>query len=383
MVEELIFAIILVLVFLKISWITGLVCLTCAILYLKQKLSTTIQFHIVDDHNGMNESIILEARLNNTYNTLFMLDTGYAGPPVLSSSYLSIQDKCETGNVLYRYRSSLKLIKNGISEDKRNETINHLLKDGRCQAFTSGCTMRLVGIGSVVEQQADMLLCPMISFKNTFGWYVTSKESSKVDADVLVTNPLPSSVHILTCDYLMHASPTLIDMRNQILHLNMSTIYLSSIFHTFHIIPIKMVGGAFVISANVGGIQLELTVDTGAPGPVCLGKEASYRLKKCWKPEQDRKILQRGVNGEEICSDVFYSSFNIGSLNFEKVGVFANDTNVDGVDGYVGLGVLRAFDLLLLHTGIGFRKSGMLPKTSFKSASLGTCNLDPRPCFEK
>ncbi len=374
MLEEIVIIIAIILVLKNISFITGLLCVILVYIYIQHKLSTTIKFNIVNDDNGMNESIILEAKLNNKYNTLFMLDTGYAGPPVLSSSYLAIQDKCTKGTVLERYRKSLKLIKKGITTDQRHEAVDSLLRDGKCQAFTSGCTMKLVGIGSVVEQQADMLLCPMISFKNCFNWFVTTKNSYKVDADVLVTNPLPTSVNILTCDYLMHSVPTLIDMKNQNLCLNISSLNTMVLESTFSKIPLKMIGGAFVIPIIIGEVEVEVTVDTGAPGPVCLGKNTLKKLKKYWKAEKPRRIIQKGINGEEICSDILFSTLEIAGIKFEEVGIFANNKNVDDVDGYIGLGVLRALDILMLNDSIGFRKSGLSPRKNFDFASIGECS---------
>ena len=221
MLEDILVLLIIGLLIKKLNIITGTLCMLVLHVYIRDKLNNKLKFHIVNDENGMNESIILEAKLNNKYDTLFMLDTGYAGPPVLSATYLSIQDKCRHGTILQRYRSSLKYIKGGVSDDERHRAIDLLLQDGQCQAFTSGCTMKLVGIGSIMEQQADMLLCPMVSFKNCFGMFVNSKSSNKVNADVLVTNPLPSNVNILTCDYLTHSLPTMIDMYNKNLCLNL------------------------------------------------------------------------------------------------------------------------------------------------------------------
>tara|TARA_A100001015_G_scaffold187773_1_gene209150 strand:+ start:1693 stop:2850 length:1158 start_codon:yes stop_codon:yes gene_type:complete len=379
MLEEIIIVVALVIAFKKISLLTGILCFLLVFMYIKNRLSTVIKFHMVTDENGMNEAIIMEAKLNKKYQTLFMLDTGYAGPPVLSSAYLSVHSSCTYGSVSERYKNSLKKLKSGIKEDDRHAAINKLLNDGKCQAFTSGCTMKLVGIGSIVEQQADMLLCPMISFKNMFGWHVTTKNSQKVDADVLVTNSLPTSVNILTCDYLMHSTPVMIDMRHESLHLNMSNIKTISNISSFNMIPLKMMGGAFVIPIVIGGAHLEVTVDTGAPGPVCVGKNALSKIKTCWN-KNPKKISQRGVNGEEICSDIVFSSLKIAGLTFEKVGVFANNRNVEDVDGYIGLGVLRALDILMMPEGIGFRKSGKVPRQTFNFAASGSCGNSDLVC---
>ena len=43
-----------------------------------------------------------------------------------------------------------------------------------------------------------MMVCPPLAFQSH-----SPKAGAAVRADVLVTNPLPNSVHILTIDYLL------------------------------------------------------------------------------------------------------------------------------------------------------------------------------------
>lgn len=233
--------------------------------------------------------------------------------------------------------------------------------------------MTLASIGSVVQQQADMLMCKPIHFKNTWGRFVVPTSAFKPKADVLVTNALPVSVNILTCDYLLHSSPTLIKMKHQTLELFLSSLVVDLISHTFSFVDTILVGGAFVIPIVLeGGLTLKVTMDTGASGPICINKNVVGKLKTCRRPIK-KKVTQKGVNGERICSDVLFASATIAGIRFDNVGLFVNDTNADGVDGYVGLAVLRAFDILITPSKLGLRKSGLVPLQDFPGTADGMC----------
>ena len=143
-------------------------------------------------------------------------------------------------------------------------------------------------------------------------------------------------------------------------------------YSSFVFTEIIMVGGAFVIPIQIGDEVIYCTLDTGAPGPISIGKQSIHKIKKCKRPS-NKKVQQGGVNGEQICSDILYSSANVCGIEFPEVGIFANDMNVDGVDGYVGLGLLRALDILILSDRIGFRRSGKSPNLNFSGASVGKC----------
>ena len=342
-----------------------------AFVILEWTRSHTIPLHLVNDANGLNESLVIEAKLNGE-RTLFMLDSGYAGSLVISTSFMAVQRKCRHGSVLSRYRNALELLRTGVDDDARHRVVDELIRYRKCQTYTSGCTMTLAGIASTVQQQADMLMCHPVEFRTRWGWYATPTNHQKPRADVLVTNPLPTSVNILTCDYLIHSSPALIKMKSQTLELFLSPLVLSARAHTFTFVEGKMMGGAFVLPVRLsGGEIVHCTMDTGAPGPICLGPSAIGKLAKCQRSM--KKVIQVGVNGERICSDVLYTSGSVGGIHFDRMGVFANDVDTDGVDGYVGLSVLRALDILVLPNSIGLRPSGLAPNTNFSGAATGTC----------
>ena len=144
--------------------------------------------------------------------------------------------------------------------------------------------------------------------------------------------------------------------------------------------PFKLNGGAFVVQLTLGGIEFNVTVDTGAPGPVSLGKDAAKRLHACVRKH---KVLgQEGVNGERVCSEIITTDMTFCGQSKQDVPVFVNDTPVEGVDGYVGMGVLRAFDILITEDGIGFAPNGFKIRSTdsfLKTAESGKCDL-PLSC---
>lgn len=330
--------------------------------------------------DAVNESLVLDCRLAGRP-CLFMIDTGYAGPPVLSASYLSSGET--RGSVSERYRSAVSRLQNGVSTDQQNAAIEQFINTSQCLAYTSGCTMRLMGIGSTNEQQADMLMCDMLEMKTPSGFYgIPKRSTSNALADVFVTNPLPSSIHILTCDFLLHSSPALLSLEQGKLILNMSLQEEMYWRTRMRLHPIVLSGGSFVVDIKVGGASMRCTVDTGAPGPVCISAAAAKRITHRCRREK-LTLRQSGVNGEQICSEIVRATVELSDNTFEDAVVFVNDSDIDQVDGYVGLGVLRAFDILLTLSGIGFQRNSHAIR-SFESyvsvANESTCANIDLPC---
>ena len=314
--------------------------------------------HLVDDGHG-NESLVVDVTLGGL-RTLFMVDTAYAGAPVISTSFLNVQSRCAGGSVSARARSCLALLRSEVTEDDRQAGVAHrLLARTHCRAFTSGCTMRLMGIGETRENQADMLLCPSIRIDGR-------DDVSPVAADVLVSNPLRGTPHILTMDYLLHRAPcTLLPGRGEI------------VFHDysggFETLDATMMGGSFVVPFRVGGTVLQIVLDTGAGICLSLAPTAVERLSACAFPASGRtSVTQMGVNGERVCADVLRAEVSVGSLHLGEVDVLANDAPVQGADGYAGMAFLRALDLRFEYARVGVRFSG-LPVRPVASAALGTC----------
>ena len=58
------------------------------------------------------------------------------------------------------YRTILLQLKTTVDQESRRRSLRGFLEACNCRSFTSGCTMRLMGIGTTTEARADMLLCP-------------------------------------------------------------------------------------------------------------------------------------------------------------------------------------------------------------------------------
>ena len=343
----------------KIFWIHGQKMMTysllgavvCCVFYLgMHSLQNTFHMHLFAE-DAVNESLILEGNLCGR-STLFLLDTGYAGPPVISTSYLATTDNVHFSDLNRRYATIMDKLSRGVSELEQHRAVDELLKNRRCIAFTSGCTMRLMSIGDTQEAQADMVLCPPIMLQTKHMRHPTVPSGKLVNADVLVTNPLAGSIHILTCDYLQHSSPAYIDIERCALHLNLCRAQAYVVERGMQMQPYDVSGGAFVIVINLGGIDFRVTVDTGASGPVSLGKEAAKKITACRL--MNMSLTQRGVNGESVCSDIITADMKFCGRVFPDVPVFLNSSAVEDVDGYIGMGVLRAFNIFIAPTGIGF-----------------------------
>jgi len=343
-------------------------CLIFAVLRVK---CNTYKLHLLNI-DGVNEVLVLKTKLSDD-NVLFMLDTGYAGPPVLSRSYISIP-KSEKKNIVDEYKDVMHKME-FITEDQEHKAVNSYILNNGCLPYTSGCTMRLMGIGSVEEKQADMLMCPMLQMQTNLGVYTSPKKSTKAHADVFVTNSLKASLHILTCDFLLHNSPCLISHENQTLNLSMNLTQYMMQKPNFYMFAAKFSGGSFVMTIDIENQPLHFTVDTGAPGPINIGSRAAEKIKKC-SAKNGRKILQQqGVNGEVVCSEIVELQISFCNNNY-TVPCFINNLPTDHLDGYVGLGFLRAFDILISTDEIGFSKNNL----EFRSieeysrvASNGTC----------
>lgn len=328
--------------------------------------------HLLADDDG-NECLVLDGALVGD-RCLFLVDTAYAGAPVLSVSYLSVLQQSgaalRRGPIASRYRRTMRLLADDASAERLHEAVNEFAGRGVCRSFTSGCTMRLMGIGETSEAHSDMFLCPPVRFAGPpapplRGW----------DADVFVTNPLPGSVHILTADYLLHHAPCLIEPARGRLLLHVP----HSARHGFDLFPAVFVGGAFLVPIKVGGVVLEVVVDTGAAAPLSLSRAVGARLPACVAGGPARKTHQRGVNGEHICSDVLRFDVTIGATVVRDAEVLLNAQDVEGADGYVGIGFLRMFDLFLTPAHIGFRANGLPFRGVGATATEGQCGAGP-PC---
>ena len=262
--------------------------------------------------------------------------------------------------------------------------------------------MKLMGVGSIEETQSDMVLCDAIALETAArggggggGGGIASPRGGAGDArghgrgDVLITNPLPSSVHILTVDYLFTLAPC---------QLRMAAGELEAFARggrgagghappaRYAAAPLRLVGGAPVVDVVVGDATFACTLDTGAPGGVSLGAGAAARLRACRRAPADvggggLSLRQHGVNGESVCSTVVESDDVLiqGVRLPPGVPILINDAAVDHTDGYVGMACLRALDVWLSHTHLGVAPSGLpVRRAAAFPTTPRACEAGPR-----
>lgn len=340
--------------------------------------SNVFKLHLIQT-DGLNENLLVKCNLMGT-DTIFMIDTGYAGPPVISASYLAVNDPVHL-DIAKRYATIVEMLETRVTENEQHSAIDRFISSAGCKTYTSGCTMRLMGIGSTQEQQADMFMCDMLKLETKSGHFAYPKLETNAHADMFVSNPLPTSVHILTCDFLLHSGPVWIDMEKKEMIMNMSPDQVLLKQVKCKMLPMVQSGGSFVVDIKVGGHICKCTVDTGAPGPISIDAEAANRLIRCTR--KDASVQQTGVNGENICSEIITTDIEFAGNNYQSVPVFVNNLNVDFVDGYVGMSFLRAFNILLTDTSIGFEKNRLDMTSSADLVAASTrsgCNLKMKAC---
>ena len=288
-----------------------------------------------------NPCLIVQFKIGN-YHSVFLIDTGFAGAPVLNSSLLTHargEDiDCDSA---MKYAISKK-----PSEKLAYENLQSFLRSNKCTEYTSGCTLRLMGIGSTEEKASDMLMCSSIMLKNTSGNYVDCKELVNLpSADVFMTNNKMQSPHILTLDYLLHVSPCHLDFISGVLTIGLGVPDLlyhrsNSVFCTD-----EFSGGSYVGNINIAGATVRCTIDTGASITVSVSKSMLRKMKGYHTT--GKSIQQMGINGEIICSDIILADITFCKRKLSDVVVFVNSNEVEDTDGYIGIGLLKAFNLLM------------------------------------
>jgi hypothetical protein len=290
---------------------------------------------------GQNPVIAVPFRIH-TNESVFILDTGYAGAPVLNARLLHLKGNRSVQEAL----RSISAVE--ISQEESYRQLMRFAAKNHCTDYTSRCLQRLMGIGSSAESSSDMLMCPAIELVSCSGQaYVCPKAATPLPlADVVMTNHQMASPHILTLDYLMHLSPCLISMDRASLRVAMSATEFSLQRMNSRSMATQLSGGAFVCSVNIDGHAFRCTVDTGAGTTVCIGRSGAERLRD--HADAKHHIVRIGIHSEEICSDLLNGTvLQVAGETFHNVPVFLNSMETDATDGYLGLGVLRAFDLLV------------------------------------
>ena len=325
---------------------------------------------------GSNPCLVVRARLG-AHETVFCVDTGFAGPCLLSLPCLAHErthpaagaDVAEWCDATQRALAR----SGGASQAEQEAALQRFLRTTRSSDFTSGCTMRLASIGATKEQTSEILLAPPLALEtkdNT--WSAPRACSGQPVAELLTSTPM-ATLHLLTCDWLAQNSPALLLPADGALRTNLSADEFAVERRTLRSLSRTLSGGAFVATVRVEGVGLRVTVDTGAACYLSIGKQAASKLAAC--KATNKSMQQLGVNGERVCSTQVLASVELAGELARDVPVLVNDMNLDGEDGYVGICFLRHFDLCVTPRELFARRNALPFDLTLLDAMLGE-----RPC---
>lgn len=324
---------------------------------------------------GANLCFVVRARIG-THETVFCIDTGFAGPCLLSLPCLRAEQRLAQnadGGVASRCAAlQTQLAGSATTQSEQQSALEGFIVANRCSEFTSGCTMRLASIGMTREQTSDVLLAPAMQLATRDGHWTSPRAcSGQPPAELLTTTPM-ATLHLLTCDWLIQNGPSLLQPAEGVLRTHMDATALATERASLRSVSTTMRGGSFVATLRVNGAPFEVTVDTGAACYLALGANAVARLRRC--QQTHRTMQQVGANGEHICSHAVVCTVEFAGAR-EDVPVLVNDSDVDGDDGYLGACMLRHFDLCLTRGELLARRNPRPFDAKLLEATLGT-----RPC---
>jgi len=300
-----------------------------------------------------------------------VVDTGFAGPPLLSLPFLSTESGIQqSASQHHRQGSGLP----DVRETQQHLALNKFLAQNACVSYTAGCSVNLVGIGSSTNVTSDTILSPPILLVGANGDLVCGKTCAGLAlADVISTTPM-ATTHILTLDWLRQLAPCCLMPQSGQIALSIPPHTMAKMRPSFTPVTREMSGGAFVAQIKVGGVSMRATVDTGAVVFVAIGASAARKIRNC-SVQVPRKVQQTGVNGEQICSEVVTTTVEFAGVEVTDIEAYLNDADLGDVDAYIGAAFLVGFDLLIMGDELLARHTGSINKKllnpTMKSGSCG------------
>lgn len=310
----------------------------------------------LDVIGGANVAMVVRARIGR-HDTAFVVDTGFAGPPLLSLPLLAMElGVRQSADEHHRLGCTLPTVR----DREQQAALQSFLSANACVSFTAGCSVNLLGIGGASHVTADTILAPPMQFMTPSGELLNGRTCAGLPAaDVLTTTPMPTT-HILTLDWMRQVAPCCIMPSAGEMRIGISPLDMLELRPQFASVTREMSGGAFVARVRVGGVTLRATVDTGATVFVALGATAAKRITRCRAGEKPAKVEQKGVNGERVCSEVVHTDVEFAGAAVADVPVYMNSHELGDVDAYVGAALLRGFDLLVMPDELLARRNGAI-----------------------
>lgn len=308
---------------------------------------------------GDNPCLAVRAKLG-AHDTVFCIDTGFAGPCLLSMPTLALERSApapsrDVGGWCDHLQAQL--LRKRTSARQREEALQDFLARTKGSDFTAGCTMRLASIGATEEQTSEILLTPPLELQTVGGgWTSPRAQGGQPVAEILTSTPM-ATMHLLTCDWLVQNGPSLLCPHEGVLRTHLTPAELAAERASMRRISSELRGGSFVAVVHVDGVPLRVTVDTGAACYLSVGAQAARKLSKSCRAT-GRTMRQVGANGERICSHAVLCSVSLGGAEGDSsVPVLVNDAEMDGEDGYVGVCLLRHYDLCVLRSELLARRN--------------------------
>ena len=313
-------------------------------------------------------TLLLDTRIR-TLRTIFLIDTGYAGPCVLNTHFMARKTVDEDEDVV----QALDGVRGKRLATQEYAALQQFMALTASSDFTSGCRMQLTGISTSTHKHSDLVLTHPLSFRTTEGDYSCPK-SALPAADILVTNSVVDTPHILTMDYIRHHAPCMIETQRKRVTWCMSTFAFAAAVSFTHVSR-HLSGGVFLIPVNIGGVVAKCVLDTGSEMCVTLSPHVGHAIRctGAWK-----SISQSGIQEQRACSAVVEAAVEVAGSVFEPCLVGIN-TIESHVDGFVGMGLLRCFDLLITRNDVWLRRNAGKCMT-LRDSDDHRCTTTPPAC---
>jgi len=330
----------------------------------------------------------------------YLLDTGYAGPPVLNTLYLHVLQRSpglrsRSGNDDHASaRRTMRALRSSSSHggarrhadaaadaDADADALQRYMRETGSIDFTAGCRVRLMGISATTERHSDLILSDELLFLAPQGRFASPRANTDLPrGDVLVTNRIANTPHILTADYIRHHAPchlAISQSRVEWCVPNARFLYLTSV-GGFANVPCAIAGGAYIVVVAAGGGEFRCVLDTGSESCLTIGSKAAARMSAC--VSTGRTTSSSGVGGRATCNRIVSANVRLAGRTLAACPVSVSSFDDSSVDGFVGMGVLRCFDWLLTARAVFARSNGARHVgADDASGSDGACDAPPVP----
>ena len=295
-------------------------------------------------------ALLLRGRIRGV-STLFLIDTGYAGPPVLNTHFLAAAPDDDAG-----HEELMRRVRGRVRAAGEYAALRRFMGRAGGVDFASGCRMNLTGIASSTEKHADLILTSALAFETAEGEFESpSARSGLPGGDVFVTNSIANTPHILTVDYLCQRAPCLIDVGHARVEWCVPAARFLALRAAFARLPSVRGGGVFHVPVTVGGVDFRCVLDTGSEMCVTLHR---VHVKRFECSREWRSIRQSGIDDQSACVAAVDAPVSFAGHAFPACLVGMSESARATVDGYVGMGLLRCFDLLLTQDDVFARRNG-------------------------